>query len=98
MISALDLDRIRMLRRHSGCQVRNHGSWCSIWTKVAVLKWIKSAAELAIAVEITREERRAMPEYVNEMEHVMRPAVARRQRSASRALKFSQGCSRRDDK
>lgn len=41
---------------------------------MAVLKWIKSAAELAIAVEITREERRAMPEYVNEMEHVMRPA------------------------
>jgi hypothetical protein len=43
---------------------------------------VKSGAELAVAAEITREEHRAMLEYVNEMESVVRPANALDARAA----------------
>jgi hypothetical protein len=43
---------------------------------------VKSGAELAVAAEITREEHRAMLEYVNEMESVMRSAKSLDARAA----------------
>ena len=38
---------------------------------------LKSGADLAVAPEVTREEHRAMLEYVNDMESVTRPTKSR---------------------